>query len=93
MLSKEKGEKGTGVFCWENWDPAGMARQGVDHTDKSLIFNAKGIVVGKERAAKLLGAFEVLIERNCSLQDRDAPADPSASCTCLWGGGEGRGCN
>lgn len=57
MLSKEKGEKGTGVFCWENWDPAGMARQGVDHTDKSLIFNAKGIVVGKERAAKLLGAL------------------------------------
>lgn len=42
-----------------------------------------------ERASKLLGAFEVIIERSCSRWDRDAPGDPSASCTCLQGGGEG----
>lgn len=33
--------------------------------------------------------FEVIIERSRSLWDRDAPSDPSASCTCLRGGGEG----
>lgn len=51
MPSREKGEKGTGAlgrFAGENWDTGGMAREGVDHTDKSLIFNAKGIVLGKE---------------------------------------------
>lgn len=58
MPSKQRGEKGTGAlgrFAGENWDTGGMAREGVDHTDKSLIFNAQGIVLGKERAAKLLG--------------------------------------
>lgn len=33
--------------------------------------------------------FEVLIERSRSLRDRDAPGDPCASCTCLWGAAEG----
>jgi len=27
--------------------------------------------------------FEIIMERSRSLRDRDAPGDPSASCTCL----------
>lgn len=58
--SKERGEKGTGAL---GQGELGNRRHGrgrgslFDGTDKSLIFNAERIVLGMERAAKLLGAL------------------------------------